>query len=118
MKKLRLIDKPLHDTFTVTVTDPPANGGASHHYTIEPGEPCLPTHIRFQKGIVNEAGVNGVSDESLLAIIIDRAEGFASGLFASADGVEALDHMKKALDCLERRFLDRQKRGVEGYEKT
>lgn len=68
---------------TVTVDDEPSACGAHHIYSIhqwEDAEAKYPgiyvTTIRFQKGNVQEVGVNGVSDTILLQIILDRLKAF------------------------------------------
>jgi hypothetical protein len=119
MKTIKLFDKPLHDHLSVYANDEPGPGGAHHAYAISTSNGDVPTtFINFQKGAVNEAGVNGISDESLLAILIDRAQDFQDGPFPSIDGEIALHHMRLALANLKRRFVERAQRGVEGYNKA
>lgn len=110
----------------IKVIDEPGAGGANHAYAIDwydaskefngaagTGErkECF---INFQDGPIKEAGVNGITGESLLAIEIDRLRGFQSGPFACIDNAEALVHCEAALKCLQRRTLARIARGVEG----
>lgn len=104
---------PANDLLTVAVLDEPGSGGANHAYDITGGE-AVPTHIRFQNGPINEAGVNGITHEVLLAILCDRMRGFQSGPYASADNAEALQHMEAAQVALQRRTRARMARGVEG----
>ena len=105
--------------------DAPGHGGACHEYQIEGAlQPANGTGtrygivvpIKFQNGPINVDGngVNGVQMEDLTAINIDRLEGFQSGPYACADNAEALDHFRKALECLQRRTKARIARGVEG----
>lgn len=108
----KIAQNDLNASLTVMVLDEPGLGGASHHYEIDAAG--TPTTIKFQKGPVKEVGVNGVSIEALLAILIDRLEGFESGEFACADNAEALSHLRCALAALNRRTLDRLSRQVEG----
>lgn len=107
------------------VLDEPAEGGACHRYRIQSADiivegvgnvPKVWEEIRFQKGPINVDGngVNGVQMEDLTAINIDRLEGFQSGPYACADNAEALDHFRKALECLQRRTKARIVRNVEG----
>lgn len=70
--------------------------------------------ISFQNGPVKEAGYNGNSQEALLAILIDRLEGFQKGQYASHDNQMALDHIQGARLWLHKRTMDRVSRGVEG----
>jgi hypothetical protein len=68
----------------------------------------------FQRGPIAEAGVNGITNEVLLAILIDRLEGFQSGKYACTETERALEHCKDALEYLEERTKQREARGVEG----
>jgi hypothetical protein len=100
----------------------PDNGNASHEYRINYYEksragdysvPSLQT-LSFQNGPIGEVGVNGVTNEVLLAIVIDRLEGFQSSKFACEENERALEHCKDALAALEDRTRNREARGVEG----
>ena len=104
----------------VEVLDEPGHGGACHHYAIVlpeflHGVPNLRAFtIAFQNGPIKEFGVNGVTHEALLAILIDRMRGFQSGPFVCRDNAIALMHLEEALMWLQRRTRERIKRGVEG----
>jgi hypothetical protein len=110
----------LNENIGVWATDEPGPGGACHQYlldvqTLDNGNLNVSeTPLKFQKGPVKEHGINGVSDEALLAVIIDRAEGFASGPYSCKENDEALYHLKKALEWKMSRTKERQERGVEG----
>ena len=110
---------PANDVLLVQVHDEPGHGGACHEYsiTVPDGDGMTRTHssypIRFQNGPIKEAGVNGLTHEALLAILIDRMEGFQAGPYASADNQEALEAMRTAQTALQRRTLARMARGVE-----
>lgn len=75
------------------------------------GEACC---ICFQNGPIKESGVNGITQEALLAIVIDRLRCFQAGPYACEDNAEALQHCEDALEYLQKRTLARIKRGVEG----
>lgn len=67
----------LNDALEITVLDEPGQGGACHEYEIavSDGESALKPvacRIKFQNGPIKEAGVNGISGEALIAVIIDR----------------------------------------------
>lgn len=106
------------ETLKILVADQAGDGGANHVYEImkleddEVWEPMA--RIKFQKGPIKEKGVNGVTQEILLAIVADRLESFQAGLFACDDNQEALELVQKALTCLQKRTLARLARGVEG----
>ena len=90
-------------------------GGAHHNYEIvkkKDSEVLL--RLSFQNGPIKESGVNGVMDENLIAIVIDRLKGFQSGKYASPYNHGALEHLEWALDELKERTIQRIKRGVEG----
>jgi len=117
----------LNEQLTITVLDEPGAGGACHDYAISfhddrygfdrspisdrHGRNCI---ISFQNGPIGEVGVNGISNEALLAIVEDRLAGFQSGPFACDRNQLALTHVHLALKALHLRTEDRVARGVEG----
>ena len=72
------------------------------------------TTILFQNGAIPEAGVNGVTQEVLLAIVADRLRSFQAGPFANDYNAAALSHVESALGALLDRTRNRMARGVEG----
>lgn len=96
----------------VVVLDEPGHGGAHHHYAVSSPEFFL--DISFQNGTIPEAGVNGVTHEALLAIVMDRLRCFQKGPFACKENACALTHIEEALHWLQQRTIARGKRGVEG----
>jgi hypothetical protein len=120
---------PANDTITITVEDAPGAGGACHHYKVRGFDTatnpsredesgfsssfsCLP--IIFQNGPINEAGVNGVTQEVLLAIVADRLRSFQAGPYACKANACALTHIEEAQHWLQQRTIERMRRGVEG----
>lgn len=110
------IANPINDELEIQVVDDPGAGGANHHYIIHGrgGRGMAYTPIAFQNGTLKDRGVNGVTNESLLAIVMDRLEGFQKGQFACAENATALAAVKTALDTLKLRTQHRIARGVEG----
>lgn len=101
----------------IRVLDDPGEGGACHEYEIAlvPGRNEIEGFpILFQSGPVAETGVNGVTQEALLAIVIDRLRGFQSGKYACRENAIALTHFEEGLMWLQRRTRLRIARGVEG----
>ena len=100
----------------VNVLDEPGAGGANHKYSISSvKEPSVILGVvNFQNGPIKEAGVNGVMNEDLIAIVIDRMRGFQSGNFACRDNAIALTKLEEALMWLRNRTNSREARGVEG----
>jgi len=110
----------LNEALRIVVLDEPGSGGACHKYEIgygtgpddlDEGNPC---YVRFQKGPISEHGVNGVSNESLLAIVEDRLKGFQSGEYACRENAVALTKLQESMMWLQKRTRDRMARGVEG----
>ncbi len=123
------IVNPANDKLTVTVEDTPGQGGACHRYAIDgfdaTGNPAnfdrvdgetgpQRLTVMFQNGPINEFGVNGITHEVLLSILIDRLECFQAGLFACASNQTALDHLRGAQEALLSRTRERMARNVEG----
>jgi hypothetical protein len=103
----------------IAVTDGPGQGGACHEYLISFTEQDLRRvswvrAINFQNGPIKEFGVNGITQEALLAIVIDRLRSFQAGPYACEANGFALTHCEAALDNLQARTRARIARGVEG----
>jgi len=109
----------LNEELSVDVMDKPGSGGACHDYSInwDSGLDRGECHIRFQNGPIQEGGVNGVSNESLLAVVLDRLVGFNEGEYATPENFAAMQHVLWALQFLHNRTKDRVVRGVEGTYK-
>lgn len=69
--------------------------------------------IEFQLGPVGENGVNGLTNEALLAILIHRTK-YLDNKFPCDENKRAIQHMEEALVNLEVRTARRMVRGVEG----
>ena len=103
------------DALSVVAIDERGPGNANHEYRIglasdTPAMAC----ISFQKGPLQENAFNGVSNESVLAVVIDRLKGFQAGPFACRENAIALTKLQEAVHWLHTRTRDRQFRGVEG----
>lgn len=117
----------LNEVLKIEVLDEPGQGNACHEYAIsfhderygvdrsplsdKFGRNCI---IGFQNGPIAESGVNGISNEALLAIVEDRLAGFQSGQFACRENAIALTKIQEAMMWLQKRTRDRVNRGVEG----
>ncbi len=104
---------PANDQLKVVVMDEPGAGGANHEYDVTGGA-AVPTFIRFQNGPIAEVGVNGITHEVLLAVIVDRLEAFQKGPYACRENAIALTKIQEAQHWLHHRTLARMQRGVEG----
>lgn len=113
---------------SIEVIDQPGAGGANHQYRIsghdlskhpayaDINDEEIPTWdtVCFQNGPINKSGVNGVTQEVLLAIIIDRLRSFQTGPVFCEENAIALTYCEEALMWLKRRTVARIKRGVMG----
>jgi len=118
----------LNEAITISVMDEPGQGGACHAYSMQLGStpeagldglkamnPDVGVQrIYFQNGPIKETGINGVSQEALCAILIDRLRSFQAGPFACRENAIALTHFEEGLMWLQKRTRDRLARGVEG----
>jgi hypothetical protein len=109
----------LNDAIRIWSSEIITPGGASRSYTItRPGMPDKEIRnidLLFQDG--NPAnGINGISNEALLAIVQDRLEGFQAGPFVCNENGVALSHVKAAMFALHERTKSRLNRGVEGKQ--
>jgi hypothetical protein len=119
---------PANDKLTIEVLDEPGAGGACHYYDIcgfstetnpscESPVPYQRLPVIFQNGPIGEAGVNGVTHEALLAIVIDRLRSFQAGPYACRENALALTKLEEAQHWLHSRTRARMARGVEGTHK-
>ena len=110
----------------IVAGDEPNSGEANHRYQIidvskqntapDAADTTL-VEINFQKGPILENGVNGVTNETLISIVIDRLESFQNGKLANRYNSAALHSLHSALASLKQRTIDRIERGVEGQTK-
>lgn len=113
----------------IEVIDEPGAGNACHHYKItgfntrtnasDPfverhGQPAEHATVLFQNGPIKDVGVNGITHEAYLAILIDRMRGFQAGEYKNQNNAIALKSLEDALFHLQRRTAERIARGVEG----
>lgn len=97
-------------------TDEKGAGGAHHEYDVCTGDTpvVILQGIKFQKGPIQEAGVNGVTHEDLIGIVIHRLKCFQEGPYACRENELAQMDLEHALEILNSRTKKREERGVEG----
>lgn len=106
---------PANDKIDIHVADGVGAGGANHRYEcFLPGGECYA--IDFQNGPINADGngVNGLTQEVLIAICIDRLRSFQAGSYACRENALALTKLEEAQHWLHHRTRARMSRGVEG----
>lgn len=82
-----------------------------HVYQVLAGS--MNADIEFQLGPVGEAGVNGLTNEALLAVLIHRTQ-FLNNKYPCRENAIAITKMQEALMWFEQRTKDRIERNVEG----
>jgi hypothetical protein len=111
---------PVNDKIDIEVMDLPGPGGANHSYQLtfsDKAGNAVTSWLFFQNGPIAETGVNGITHEALLAIILHRMRAFQSGPYKCRENALAITHMEEAQNWLNRRTLSRMARGVEGTHK-
>ena len=74
--------------------------------------------IHFQEGPIKECGVNGVCNEDLINMVIERLECFQKTDFACRENALAITKLEEALLWLRKRTMSREQRGIEGTHKV
>lgn len=100
----------------VIVSDPRDDkaGRASHKYKVFFAGKIV-ADIQFQHGPrSNESSKRGLLDEAILAILLDRFDGFLEGPYSCAETIETHKHLTAALDAIKKRANDRAARNVLG----
>lgn len=113
----------LNEALNITAIDEPGAGNACHVYQIQWAERDMEPwvdgcKIQFQNGPIAEAGVNGISNEALLAVVEHRLLGFQSGPYSCRENALALTKIQEAMHWLHHRTRQRVQRGVEGTSKV
>jgi hypothetical protein len=113
------------ECINVVTADLRASDNAHHRYKIfvnrdgqssnEP--PRITIHeveLVFQNGGLKEVGPNGITDQALLAVILDRVRSFNDGQYRCRENSLVITKLEEALMWMEKRSNDRSHRGVEG----
>lgn len=92
---------------------------APHNYSVvtaqdDNGIGAVLCKIHFQEGPIKECGVNGVCNEDLINMVIDRLEHFQDSEFRCRENAIAITKLEEALLWLRKRTMAREARGVEG----
>lgn len=112
----------LNDSILISCDErDPDNGNASHYYMVDHvGVPCEEgggrlAHVQFQHGPRDEPdSKTGCTDAVLLAIVLDRYEGFQSGQFKCRENAMVITKLEEALHWMKHRADARARRGVLG----
>jgi len=116
MKKRIVLEKMQKHTEAYSV-DNPGHGNANHEYEIQRKKPANDgplCFIAFQTGPIKENGVNGIFNEDLISIVIDRLKCFQTSEYKCHENDMAIIKLEEALMWLSKRTLDRERRNVLG----
>jgi hypothetical protein len=100
---------------TFAVLDEGDTDVTGHVYEVKRASGTPLGRLEFQFGAVKENGVNGLTSEALLAILIHRTRTL-NDRFHSPNNDLALEGLHRALGAFEARTAERLARGVEGKE--
>jgi hypothetical protein len=107
----------MHD-FTKIYEDYGYKYGSPHHFKIMTRDEQVDlAEIHFQEGPIKSAGVNGVMNEDLIAIILRRLYCFQRTEYACKENEMAIQKLEEAMMWINKRTLDRKARKVEGTHK-
>lgn len=70
--------------------------------------------VHFQEGPIKEYGINGVSNEDLLLMVVTRLEAFQKSEYKCEENQRAIDHLMEAVEALRDRTNKRIANGTEG----
>ena len=90
---------------------------APHHFIVKDLDGKMLSKIDFQEGPIKETGVNGVCNEDLINMVIERLESFQNSDFRCRENALAITKLEEALLWLRKRTMGREQRGVEGTHK-
>ena len=106
------ISNPVYDeSLTYLIATEKDDGNPTHHdFQIKrTSDDTTLTKIHFQQGALDEKGPNGILNEDLLMMIIDRVESFQSSKLKCRENENALQHLYEALFWLNLRNARRAK---------
>ena len=105
----------LTSKYTMVLVEREYKYNAPHQYFVESSKDTKGLcYIHFQEGPIKECGVNGVCNEDLINMVIDRLQHFQKSEFNCRENALAITHLEEALLWLRKRTMAREARGVEG----
>ena len=105
----------LRTKYTRVLVEEDFNYNAPHNFEVRRVEDDkLVCAIHFQEGPVLECGSNGVCNEDLINMVIERLEHFQRSEYACRENAVAITKLEEALLWLRKRTMAREQRGVEG----
>lgn len=116
---MKVVEKEGFTTnFTKVVTTSEKKFNAHHDYAVVNSK-CgkVIETIHFQEGPIKENGVNGVCNEDLILMVVDRLESFQNSEYACEENAAAIECFMQGISHLRERTNKRIARGVVGTSK-
>ena len=108
----------LRAKFTRVMVEEDYKYNAPHNFEVRRVEDdALVCKIHFQEGPVHECGINGVNNEDLINMVVERLECFQRSPYACRENQIAITKLEEALLWLRKRTEGRVQRGIEGTSK-
>ncbi|AMO25960.1 hypothetical protein Blue_137 [Bacillus phage Deep Blue] len=105
----------LSERFTKVYREKESSFNAPHLFTVTTAEDDKTLGvIHFQEGAIQEHGVNGVMNEDLIHMVIERLQCFQASEFNCRENAMAITKLEEAMLWLRKRTMGRDKRGVLG----
>lgn len=110
------LGSPVNAQIFVYAHGEPGPGGARNEYAVsyfQKDGTRVSVDFQFHSGPGTD-GINGITNEALMAIVGDRLRAYQSGPFSCRENAIALTKLEESLMWLNKRTVDRTARGVEG----
>lgn len=117
---IKKLDYPImsEDNTAVYYDDDSVNYGAPHEYIVKDvhtGQELA--HVNFQNGPTKEVALNGIFNEDLIYMVLDRLKKFQNTKYDCEENAEAIKKLEEALMWLRYRSYRRKKENTFGTSK-
>lgn len=114
--EMSTLENPLfRRKYTTVKVEKEFHYNAPHHFEVvdsADGKSLLKIH--FQEGPIKECGVNGVMNEDLLLMVLERLYGFQKSEYKCRENAVAITKIEEAVMWLGKRTVGREQKGIEG----
>ena len=110
----KIVSDHISNRYTNVYSEASFTNNAPHNYVVTDLFENVLADIHFQEGPIKEAGINGICNEDLIAMVIDRLEHFQDSEFKCDENTDAIKCLYNALKILRQRTDKRIEKGIEG----
>jgi hypothetical protein len=108
----------LTNKYTTVFQEKEFTNNAPHHFKVLTSDlEQVLAEVNFQNGPILEAGINGVMNEDLIAMVIVRLKAFQDSPFHCKENAMAITKLEETLLWLRKRTMGREQKGIEGTHK-